>query len=102
MMNYMRHDLNRRTASIVTLITLASWLALKMGWGELPSGTRFSQIMGVALLGGIGFTMSIFIAELGFLHQPELLLMAKMGILAASLLAGVGGMLWLYLAAGKD
>jgi len=83
-------------------ITLASWVTLKMGWGELPSGTRFSQVMGVALLGGIGFTMSIFIAELGFLHQPELLLMAKMGILVASLVAGMGGMLWLYLVARKD
>lgn len=73
----------------------ASWLALKLGLGQLPSGTRFSQVMGVALLGGIGFTMSIFIAELAFVAQPELLLMAKTGILAASLLAGAGGVLWL-------
>ena len=82
-------------------ITLASWLAIRLGLAELPTETRFSQIMGVALLGGIGFTMSIFIAELGFVHQPELLLMAKTGILAASLLAGVGGALWLYLASAK-
>jgi Na+:H+ antiporter, NhaA family len=76
----------------------ASWLMLKLGIGQLPSGTRFTQIMGVALLGGIGFTMSIFIAELGFAETPELLLMAKTGILAGSLLAGLGGTLWLYLA----
>jgi NhaA family Na+:H+ antiporter len=82
-------------------ITAASWLALKLGIGELPAETRFSQIMGVALLGGIGFTMSIFIAELGFSHQPELLLMAKTGILAASLLAGVAGSAWLYLVSDK-
>ncbi|HEC20679.1 MAG TPA: Na+/H+ antiporter NhaA [Gammaproteobacteria bacterium] len=75
-----------------------SWLALKLGFGQLPAGTSLSQIAGVALLGGIGFTMSIFIAELGFVGQPELLLMAKTGILAASLLAGLGGYLWLWLA----
>jgi Na+:H+ antiporter, NhaA family len=76
----------------------ACWLMLKLGLGQLPTGTRFTQIMGVALLGGIGFTMSIFIADLGFAHQPELLLMAKTGILAGSLIAGLGGTLWLYLA----
>jgi NhaA family Na+:H+ antiporter len=79
-----------------------SWLALQLGIGQLPAGTRFTQIIGVSLLSGIGFTMSIFVAELGFAHQPELLLMAKTGILAASLLAGVSGFLWLYLAGSKD
>jgi NhaA family Na+:H+ antiporter len=54
------------------------------------------------LLGGIGFTMSIFIAELGFIHQPELLLMAKTGILFASLIAGISGFIWLYLAGDKN
>lgn len=75
----------------------ASWLALRLGIGQLPAQTRFSQIAGVALLGGIGFTMAIFIAELGFAAQPELLLMAKTGVLLASLLAGVGGFIWLWL-----
>lgn len=78
-------------------ITGASWLALRFGIGQLPAGTRFSQIAGVALLGGIGFTMAIFIADLAYAAQPELLLMAKTGILLASLLAGGGGLLWLYL-----
>ncbi|GMR21523.1 MAG: Na+/H+ antiporter NhaA [Gammaproteobacteria bacterium] len=74
----------------------ASWLALKLGVGQLPAQTRFSQIAGVALLAGIGFTMSIFIAELGFAGQTEYLLMAKTGVLVASLLAGVGGFFWLW------
>lgn len=77
-------------------ITGASWLALRFGIGQLPSGTRFSQIAAVSVLGGIGFTMSIFIAELGFAAQPEFLLMAKTGVLAASLLAGVLGFAWLW------
>ncbi len=79
-------------------ITGASWLVLKLGMAKLPVDTSFSQIAGVSLLAGIGFTMSIFIAELGFAGHPEDLLMAKTGILAASLLAGVSGYLWLFLA----
>jgi NhaA family Na+:H+ antiporter len=82
-------------------ISGASWAALKLGIAQLPAGTDFKQIMGVSLLGGIGFTMAIFIAELGFGHEPELLLMAKTGILAASLLAGVCGFIWLWLAAER-
>lgn len=76
-------------------ITGACWLALKSGIGQLPSGTTFSQVAGVSILGGIGFTMSIFIAELGFNGQPEYLLMAKTGVLAASLIAGLTGFLLL-------
>jgi len=82
-------------------ITGASWLALKLGIGQLPAGTRFNQIAGVSLLGGIGFTMAIFIAELGFAQQTEYLLMAKTGILTASVLAGMAGFVWLYLASGR-
>ncbi|HEC17653.1 MAG TPA: Na+/H+ antiporter NhaA [Sedimenticola sp.] len=74
----------------------ASWLALRLGFGQLPAQTRFSQIAGVALLAGIGFTMAIFIAELGFASQPEYLLMAKTGVLVASLVAGAGGFAWLW------
>lgn len=77
-------------------ITGASWLALRLGIAQLPTGTCFSQLAGVSVLGGIGFTMSIFIAELGFAKQPEYLLMAKTGVLAASMLAGLVGfaLLW--------
>ena len=78
------------------------WVALKLNIGQLPADTRFTQIIGVSLLGGIGFTMSIFIAELGFARQPELLLMAKTGILFASLFAGITGFIWLYLAGSKN
>jgi len=76
-------------------ITGACWLALKLGIAQLPARTRFSQIAGVALLAGIGFTMAIFIAELGFAGQEEYLLMSKTGVLVASLIAGVGGFFWL-------
>ncbi|MCU7934482.1 MAG: Na+/H+ antiporter NhaA [Candidatus Thiodiazotropha sp. (ex Dulcina madagascariensis)] len=73
-----------------------SWLAIRLGLADLPKGVRIGHIGGAALLGGIGFTMSIFIAELAFAHQPEMILQAKLGILSASLLAGVIGYLWIY------
>ena len=78
-------------------ITGASWLMLKLGVAALPKDTRFTQIAGVSLLAGIGFTMSIFVAQLGFGAHEDLLLMAKTGILIGSLLAGVAGFIWLYL-----
>jgi len=56
-------------------------------------------VAGVAVLGGIGFTMSIFIAELGFSNHPDFLVLAKTGILGASLLAGLIGLTWLWLVA---
>jgi NhaA family Na+:H+ antiporter len=74
-----------------------TWLAVKLGLARLPEGLNIRHIVGVALLGGIGFTMSIFIADLGFANQPEQLLMAKTGILLASAIAGIGGFIWLYL-----
>ena len=77
-------------------ITGVSWLLLKLDLAVLPKDTRFTQIAGVSLLAGIGFTMSIFVAELGFAGQAENLLMAKTGILGASLLTGIAGFVWLY------
>ena len=74
------------------------WLAVKLGLSRLPAGVGFRHIIGMGLLGGIGFTMSIFIAELAFASDPNDLLMAKTGILLASALAGGAGYLWLRLA----
>jgi len=78
-----------------------SWLAIKSGLTSLPKDLNFKHITGAALMGGIGFTMSIFIAELGFAHSAEDLLMAKTGILVASVIAGISGFLWLYFTAKK-
>ncbi len=77
-------------------ISVFVWLAIKMGLGALPTSLDMKHIIGASLLGGIGFTMSIFIAELGFANNPEDLLMAKTGILMASLVAGITGYVWLY------
>lgn len=69
----------------------ACWIALYFRIGQLPEGATFKQLAAVAMLGGIGFTMSIFIAELAFAGNPAYLLMAKTGVFAASLLSGVLG-----------
>lgn len=74
-----------------------TWAAVKVGLCDLPKGLNMHHIIGVAFMGGIGFTMSIFIAELGFANHPEDLLMAKTGILFASFTAGITGFIWLYL-----
>jgi NhaA family Na+:H+ antiporter len=72
-------------------ITLASWVAVRGGVATLPARVTWRAIGGVAALGGIGFTMSLFIAGLAFPAAPELLTSAKLGILSASLIAGVAG-----------
>ena len=72
-----------------------SWIVVKTGLSTLPEEMNLNHVFGVALLAGIGFTMSIFIGSLAFEHQPEYLLNAKIGIVVASIIAGTGGYLWL-------
>ena len=79
-----------------------SLIAVKLGIGQLPAGCRPVHIFGAALLAAIGFTMSIFIAELGFRDLPELLIDAKTGILFASIVAGGAGYLLLRAAGNGD
>jgi Na+/H+ antiporter NhaA len=68
----------------------AAALALRTGRGDLPGRVRYGHLMGGALLSGIGFTISLFIADLAF-DDPVLRDQAKMGVLAGSLLAAVLG-----------
>jgi len=72
-----------------------AWLAIKMGIAKLPEASSMSQIFGVAFLGGIGFTMSIFVADLAFMGSDTLIFQAKIGILCASLFSGLFGYIWL-------
>jgi NhaA family Na+:H+ antiporter len=71
-----------------------SWLAIRLGVGALPRGATWASLSAVAVLGGIGFTMALFIAGLAFASggpNGELLAAAKLGILVASAVAGVVG-----------
>ena len=74
-------------------ITSLSWIGVKTGLAVLPKDVNFKQIIGTGLLAGVGFTMSIFVANLAFKESPGLLDSAKMGILAGSLVAGISGYL---------
>ncbi len=74
-------------------IFLMSNLALRLGISKLPDGVSRMQILGVSFLAGVGFTMSIFIANLAFKDNPALLDSAKVGILIGSLIAGWTGFL---------
>jgi NhaA family Na+:H+ antiporter len=67
-----------------------SWIMVKLGLASLPQDTNWKHIIGVALLAGIGFTMSLFISGLAF-KNPEFINQAKYGILIASITAGVLG-----------
>ena len=75
-------------------ITLFAWVAIKTGLVHMPPSLSWRHIYGVAWLGGIGFTMSIFIADLAFGGAQELA-SAKIGSLVASIVCGVVG--WLIL-----
>ena len=71
-------------------VTLFAWLAVRLGMAELPPGITWRHVHGAGWLGGIGFTMALFIAGLAFAGTPYLDT-AKLGILTASLVAGVVG-----------
>jgi NhaA family Na+:H+ antiporter len=76
-------------------IILFTWLGVRSSLMKLPAGVAWRQVYGMSVLAGIGFTMSLFVASLAF-DNSALLSAAKMGILAASLIAGIAGwtLLW--------
>lgn len=67
-----------------------AWVAVKLGWAKLPTGTNWPQIYAVACLTGIGFTMSLFIGTLAF-DDNELLNAVKLGVLMGSIASGILG-----------
>ncbi len=81
-------------------IALFSWVAVRSGIARLPSGVRWVHLLGGAWLAGIGFTMSLFIAQLAF-GVPELVEEAKLGILLGSGISAGIGLTWLYLAGSR-
>ncbi|OON62085.1 Na+/H+ antiporter NhaA [Massilia sp. KIM] len=78
-------------------ITLFSLGAVLLGLCRLPLDLSWRHILGAGLLGGIGFTMSIFITNLAFAGQADVINASKMAILLASLCAGILGFAWLSL-----
>jgi Na+:H+ antiporter, NhaA family len=74
-------------------ITIASFIAVKIGIAALPTGVTWRHIIGAGMLGGIGFTMAIFIANLAYKTDPSNLEHAKIAILMASCLSAMLGAL---------
>jgi Na+:H+ antiporter, NhaA family len=68
-----------------------SWLVIRMDWADLPANATWAQFYGVALLCGIGFTMSLFIGLLAFPTSPELQDATKLGVLFGSALSALTG-----------
>ena len=77
-----------------------SWLAVKLRLAPMPAHANWHMMSSIAMLGGIGFTVSLFIATLTFdaadPAQAYLLDHAKLGIVAGSLIAGIAGFVWLH------
>jgi Na+:H+ antiporter, NhaA family len=82
-------------------VTLFTWAAVVLGRAERPEGVSWAQIYGGSCLAGIGFTMSMFVTQLAFV-SPENLARAKVGILAASVVAAAIGTIVLHLRLPKS
>ncbi|HUE69617.1 MAG TPA: Na+/H+ antiporter NhaA [Pirellulaceae bacterium] len=76
-------------------IGLLSWMVVRLGWASLPTGVNWASLLGAGCLGGIGFTMSLFIASLAL--KDTNLDAAKIGTLSGSLISGTLGLIVLYL-----
>jgi NhaA family Na+:H+ antiporter len=81
-------------------IFLFSYIATRLKLAVLPHKTTWAQLTGAGLIAGIGFTMSIFISTLAY-HEAELQVISKMSVMAASLLAGILGYLYLRILARR-
>jgi Na+:H+ antiporter, NhaA family len=79
-----------------------SWLAVRLGLANLPGGVQWRHIFGAAWLGGIGFTMSLFIGQLAFADQPMFFEEARLAIIMASVVSALAGLGWLHLTARKS
>lgn len=70
----------------------ASWLMVRLGYADLPSGANWRHIVGVGFLAGIGFTVAIFVTELAFMDEDHVVI-AKISVFAASIISAIVGLL---------
>jgi NhaA family Na+:H+ antiporter len=81
-------------------ICLFSFIGVSIGLCSLPSDLKWKNIIGIGFMGGIGFTMSIFIALLAF-DIPEIIISSKIAVFTASIISGIIGLIWLSLTLKK-
>lgn len=86
----------------LTGITGFCWLATRLGLAKLPQEANYLQLAGIAMIAGVGFTMSLFISDLAFAHDLVSLNLAKIGILLGSLISGTAGIFWLLSITSKN
>jgi Na+:H+ antiporter, NhaA family len=84
-----------------TGILLFSWLLIKIKWGQLPEAVYWKHLFGTAILAGIGFTMSIFIANLAF-TDTAIIQDSKIAVLTGSLISCIVGLIVLRLSTNLD
>ena len=83
-------------------IYMFTWLVVKLGFASLGKGMTWKNLIGICMLGGIGFTVSLFIANLSFVEAEHLLNEAKMGVLFGTVMAGLLGYIILSKTLPKD
>lgn len=83
-------------------VALLSYLGIKFKLTELPAGVKFKQVLGIAAISGVGFTMSIFIANLAFDGNLININSAKVGIIIGSVISGILGYTILRLTSKKE
>lgn len=81
-------------------IFIFTWIAVKLKISKLPDGINWNSLLGIGMLAGIGFTMSIFITLLA-VSDPVMVNNSKMAVLTSSLLSGTVGFSWLYVVLSK-
>ena len=78
----------------------ATYIAHRLGWAQIPASLSWKHIIGAGILGGVGFTMSIFITHLAF-DDASMIALAKLLIVACSLVMGIAGVLYLWRISAK-
>jgi NhaA family Na+:H+ antiporter len=91
----------RLLLSKLLVIMEMTFACIKLNIGSLPEKLNMNNVVGIGLLAGMGFTMSLFIANLGLGHLSDQLVEAKLAILTATLLSGISGLAWLYVSSVK-
>jgi NhaA family Na+:H+ antiporter len=82
-------------------VVIFSWVSVRLGWATLPEFTNWFLVYGVALLCGVGFTMSLFLGTLAFQGSDTFLVEVRLGVLSASITSGIVGSMVLYYALQK-
>ena len=83
-------------------IYLFTWLAIKCKLSSLVNGMTWSNLAGISMLGGIGFTVSLFISNLSFGNDVVMLSQAKLGVLLGTMVAGIWGCIILHFTLPKQ